>query len=35
MAAERSPVSTHRIVKSAESVDARPRDALTELEMEL
>jgi type 1 fimbriae regulatory protein FimB len=35
MAAKRSPVSTHRIVKSPESVDARPHDYLTEREMEL
>jgi type 1 fimbriae regulatory protein FimB len=35
MAAKRSPVSTHRIVKSPESVDARPRDYLTEREMKL
>jgi integrase len=35
MAAKRSPVSTHRIVKSPESVDVRPRDYLSEREMEL
>jgi hypothetical protein len=35
MAAKRSPVSTHRLVKSSESVDARPRDDLTEREMDL
>jgi site-specific recombinase XerD len=35
MAAKRSPVSTHRIVKRIESVDVRPRDYLSEREMEL
>jgi type 1 fimbriae regulatory protein FimB len=35
MAKQVSPVSTHRTVKSAEPIDARPRDYLTAHEIEL